>query len=183
MTQAVVWNGSRAELLARLRSLSGVLSGRLPDPGGVRAASGVRLANGLLRAAREDFLQKEEGGRGHDGIRWVQLKPRTIARRIRCGTWNGKILNEYGDLLLSLTPGHGGSLSGSAGQSVDYDLPGGVLVRLTEKPWHHAGGGRLPARPLWPSRGELPRAWWQDILGELSAGMPDILATLLAGRR
>jgi hypothetical protein len=52
---------------------------------------------------------------------------------------------------------------GTPGQVFEVD-PGAVTIGVNEKPWHHEGGGNLPARPYWPKNGNLPGQWWGDML-------------------
>lgn len=77
----LVFRGSRAELVARLRGLAAALAGSRPDTDGVADAVLLRGAVALLGQVQSAFVAKARGGVGSDGIKWPPLKRATIAGR------------------------------------------------------------------------------------------------------
>lgn len=71
----------RAQVMEFLRSLPGVLSGRLPDRYGVSAACQAALIHAALEDVYADFGRKSSGNTGDDGLVWEPLHPYTIRRR------------------------------------------------------------------------------------------------------
>jgi hypothetical protein len=78
---AVRFQGSRAELVTLLRSVTAAVSGSGPDRDAVAAAVLTRGAVALLSQIQTAFVVKARGGTGSDGIKWKPLAPSTIARR------------------------------------------------------------------------------------------------------
>lgn len=78
---ALVFRGSRAELVARLRGLTAALSGRGPDVDGAADAVLLRGAISLLSSIQTAFIAKARGGVGSDGIKWAPLLRKTVAAR------------------------------------------------------------------------------------------------------
>lgn len=81
MAQQVVYAGTLDEARRYLESLPAILAGKVPDPFGVARAVQLRCGVALLSEVQRAFITKSRGGVGSDGIRWVPLKPETIARR------------------------------------------------------------------------------------------------------
>ncbi len=183
----VYTRATRAEVETLIRSIPSLLVGLAPDPLGV--AQAVQLACGveLLTHIQQSFVKKSRREPSDDGIVWPELAPVTIARKLakahkaekgRKKADRGKnphldevpILIDTGLMLRSFSPGvfdlH------SYGPKADFQifdrLPGRVIVGTNRYPQHHTGiPGRLPKRELWPSDGNLPAVWWEDI-GEVS---------------
>lgn len=87
----VIFHGTRADLMQRLRQLPGILAGTIPDPAGFVEGMQLRLGVQLLSKIQQDFITKSQGGTGEDGIKWPPLSPETIARR-RLGPADRKAL-------------------------------------------------------------------------------------------
>jgi hypothetical protein len=77
----LVYRGSRAELVARLRTLAAVLAGTTPDLDGIAPAVLTRGAIALLSQIQTAYIAKARGGVGSDGIKWAPLQRKTIAAR------------------------------------------------------------------------------------------------------
>lgn len=90
-----------------------------------------------------------------------------------------EILRDTGQLFNSLSPGVEDRPSGAPGQIFIVDVPGTVIVGTNVKPWHHAGGPRLPARPFWPSDGKIPAAWWPAIKRAAERGIMKAVKQIL----
>lgn len=91
------------------------------------------------------------------------------------------ILRDTGELLRSFSPGIEDTPSGADGQ-VFKTPPGKVIVGTNKKPWHHLGGPNLPARHYWPPNGNLPAAWWQQLLAVGQRGVLRAVVLLVTGR-
>lgn len=72
---------SRLGLIRELRSLPGILSGRLPDSRSYRPTLIGRLGHHLFTKIHEAFTAKSLGGSDEFGDRWKPLKRETIAQR------------------------------------------------------------------------------------------------------
>lgn len=168
------WKGTKADLLASLRRLPAVLSGREPDPLGLGAILQGFVGNAALARIRADFLAKSAGGVGSDGVRWPALAESTLERRRRKGLTHEDILVEYGSLLASLTAGTGEKPSGAADQVFRLEADG-VTVGTAERKAdiHQKGTGRIPARPITPD--DLPPGWTPDIEAAAERAMEMIL--------
>ena len=169
---------TRPEVERLIRSLPRLLSGLDPDPLGI--AESVQLACGveLLSKIQTAFLAKSRREPSEDGIVWPPLSERTIAARMERGRAPGNtldpeeaglydILRDTGLMFRSLSPGVFSFDSAAPGAEFQiFDrLPGRVIVGTNRYPQHHTGiPGKLPKRELWPSDGNLPEAWWVDIV-------------------
>lgn len=78
---ALVFRGTRRELVKRLHQLALALSGKKPDSYRVVRPILTRGAVALLTQIKLAFIAKSRGGVGSDGIKWPPLKPATIAAR------------------------------------------------------------------------------------------------------
>lgn len=80
---ALVWKGTRADLVLTLRRLSAALAGTGSSAGVSRAVRAIliRGAVALLSRVQQAFVVKARGGVGDDGIRWPRLSRKTIAAR------------------------------------------------------------------------------------------------------
>lgn len=87
----IIFHGTRADLMQRLRQLPAILNGTVPDPVGFVQGMQLRLGVQLLSKIQQAFLVKASGGTGEDGIKWPPLSPETIARR-RLGPADRKAL-------------------------------------------------------------------------------------------
>ena len=92
MAERVYVRATRQEVLAKLRDLGGMLSGRIHDPYGVARAFQLRLGVAALSVIKEDFQVKSHGGTGRDGIAWPALSPVTLALRNRVGAGSRKVV-------------------------------------------------------------------------------------------
>lgn len=63
--------------------------------------------------------------------------------------------------------------------------PGGVIVGTNSKkaPTHQRGTQHVPARPMWPADGVLPRAWQQAVIQALQQGLMRAVVLLLERER
>jgi hypothetical protein len=154
-TASVSLGATKGEVLAFFRWLVAAIAGQQPDYGGIVQRLKIRVGNAVLSKIHEDFLVKMLGGVGSDGIQWQQLKAATVKKK-----GHNKILFEQGDLEKSLRPGVDDQPSGAPGQTLDTSGPA-VKVGTSEKPWHHKGTRKLPARPLWPD--DLPQSYLDAI--------------------
>lgn len=82
--------GTREDLMNRLRSFAGVMSGRVSDSTGVAEEFLNVGALIILGKIQEAFVTKSEGGRDEMGIQWPPLSPVTLALRNKTAT--GKVL-------------------------------------------------------------------------------------------
>lgn len=67
------------EFLAK--ELPGILSGRLPDPMGIRKAVFAKVVWAALEDVKKDYEEKSKGGQGQGGIEWAPLTKFTIRKR------------------------------------------------------------------------------------------------------
>lgn len=159
----VRFNGTRADLLARLRAMPAALSG-MPVRG-IRVAQKAwrACALELLEIIRESFEEKGTGAVDRAGVRWRPLTPQTIrAKKLRYRSkkkQEGALANpetigvDTGALLRSLSPGRPGNIlevyAGGArvGSSIDY-----------ADEFHKE-------RPMWPGpgKGEWPVLWLERL--------------------
>lgn len=104
-------------------------------------------------------------------IAWATLKAEGAKTKLEVlGNRQVDILRDTGELFRSLSPGVDATPSGADGQIFETP-PGQVIVGTNKKPWHHTGiPGKLPARPLWPTDGRLPVAWWDALLRVIQMG-------------
>lgn len=81
MPDVVYARMGRQQAKELVRSLAGMLTGRVPDTLGI--AQGVFLSIGFaaLYDIHQAYKVKSRGGTGEDGIKWDPLKPATIAAR------------------------------------------------------------------------------------------------------
>lgn len=81
MPDVVYARMGRQQAKELVRSLAGMLTGRVPDTLGI--AQGVFLSIGFaaLGDIQRDYVRKSRGGTGEDGVTWEPLKPATIAAR------------------------------------------------------------------------------------------------------
>lgn len=154
------FRGTRAELHRALRLIPHALAGRAPDPLGLRELFFGTVANLMFERIQDEYEVKLAGGTDLAGVAWQELSPATIAKRLRAGRTDDRILIESESLITSLTGGTGAAPSGAAGQ-VNEMTPDGVTIG-SEVGWadfHQSGvPGRLPARPFMPAD-PLPPAW------------------------
>jgi hypothetical protein len=75
------YRGSRQELMVDLARLPGILTGRLPDPGGVAKALMIAMGMVLLSRIKEAYVIKSRGGVDAMGIYWPPLAASTLAGR------------------------------------------------------------------------------------------------------
>lgn len=75
------YRGSRQELMADMSRLPGILTGRLPDPGGVAKALMVAMGLVLLSRIKEAWVIKSRGGTDAMGIKWPPLAASTLQQR------------------------------------------------------------------------------------------------------
>ncbi len=80
----------RAKVVEFMRSLPGVLSGRLPDRLGIAKACQAKLIAAALKDVHDDFGKKSAGGVGDDGTAWEPLHPYTIRERSKQGGTSGQ---------------------------------------------------------------------------------------------
>lgn len=88
-----------------------------------------------------------------------------------------EILRDTGAMFRALSP-----TPSAKGRTLDL-LPGQVVLTITEKPWHHEGNARLPARPLWPLDGDLPQGWWDYLLGEFAKAVAEAVGKAVRALR
>src|SRR4029077_9086554 len=79
--ETIVFRGTKAELLARLRMAPRILSGRDVDPTGLRDDIMLRGGLELLGQIQAAYATKSEGGTDDMGITWKALSLVTIAMR------------------------------------------------------------------------------------------------------
>ncbi len=80
----IVFRGTREELDAELRRIAAMIVGRETDTEGIVKPILMRGANALLSKIQQALIVKSRGGTDEAGIKWVPLKPETVAysRRI-----------------------------------------------------------------------------------------------------
>lgn len=172
---------SRRQVVQKVHQLVNSLTGRSTDL--AEEAKGIQLRIGtvLMSKISQAFEDKARGGRGEDGITWKPLAPATIRRRQKRNRRGQKentdveILRDTGLLFGSLSPGT------FTKDTILQAGAGRVIVGTNQKPWHHRGTRRLPARPYWPPDGKLPADWWADILDALAGDFQAVLARSVTG--
>ncbi len=205
MPPAVVFRGSRAELVRALAAVPAALAGRGRDTVGAARGVQLRLSTAVLSQVQQDFITKSRGGVGRDGVKWVPLKPATVARRGRTGKekaafdkrrkagekvsksrfFGGRvvdILRDTARLLRSITPGVDGSAVGP--DQVVRTPPGEVIVG-TNVPYagtHQNGTRHVPARPFLPVNGRIPPAYMPAIGLAAARGVARAVVLMLGGR-
>lgn len=129
-------------------------------------------------------MNEAEAGARAAAIAWATLKQEGAKTKI--GTFGGRkvdVLRDTGELFRSLSPGLEDKPSRASGQ-VFRVTPGAVMVGTNKKTWHHRGiPGRLPARPLWPTNGQLPVAWQSHLLRVYRRGLLVGLSRIAEGGR
>lgn len=161
---AIVWRGTRAELMRSLHLLPALLAGRRADPLGLAKGLQLRLGVTVLSKVQVAFVVKSRGGTGSDGIKWAPLAKRTLTKKRTGGTGKADALRDTGALLRSLTPGVDDRPSGAPGQLFEL-VAGGVIVgsKLPYAGFHQDGTEHVPARPIVPPDGRIPDAWAPDL--------------------
>ena len=94
----IQWRGTRADLIAALRSLPRTLTGVQPDATGVAEGSALRMGGVLLSKIQEAYETASEGGTNELGIAWAPLAPSTLALRNK-GTGTKTLSKLRGQLL------------------------------------------------------------------------------------
>jgi hypothetical protein len=88
-------------------------------------------------------------------------------------------LRDTGELFNSLSPGVQGSAPPDG--QIFRTPPGAIIVGTNKKPWHHAGiPGKLPARPFWPTNGQMPQVWRDRLAGTLQRSMTRALIMIFS---
>lgn len=77
----LVFHGRKADLIARLKQLGPILSGKAPDPGDIATDLLMPMGVALLGKIQDDYVKKSEGGTGEIGGRWAPLAASTLAMR------------------------------------------------------------------------------------------------------
>ena len=165
------WRGTKAELLAALNKLPGVLSNAEPDPYGLSIVFMAEVGAAALRCVYDDFRAKSDGGTGRDGVKWADLAESTLERRRAKGIVHDAILRETEALRQSLEPG-----SMAPGQV--FRLEQGSVTVGSEIPYadHHQNGTpRMPARPIVPVDGAIPPGWEAELQEGAARGMEKVL--------
>ena len=171
----VTFRGTPKDLRKLLADLPRLLTGKVPDPYRVARGFRTRLGSALLGEVQRDFVTKSRGGTGRDGVKWPPLAPGTLAaRRRKSGGAAVEILHATGDLYRSLSPGVEGRPSAAPGQVMRLST-NRVVAGSSRKPWHHRGGKHLPARPMWPASGKIPKAWKPALKVAMKRGVAAIV--------
>lgn len=174
------WRGTKAELLNSLRLVPRVLAGVHPDALGIAPVFWGTIANAALKEIRGAYLTKLEGFEGSDGVTWAKLAVATLAKRQREGRDDADILLETGRLLASLRPGADHFPLGNPDQVFDIH-PGGVTVGTAHEhaDKHQRGTTHMPARPIVPVDGNLPRAWEKPVEDAMRDAMLKVIAMVV----
>lgn len=176
------WNGTRADLVRSLRLIPEVLAGTYPDQLGLGAVFWGYIGNAALEQIEGDFDARMRGGVGPDGKPWAALKPSTLrSKRPIYPFYKDEILAETGKLLASLESRRGYVPSGAADQIFDIK-PGSVTVGSKEKKadLHQYGTDRMPARPIVPPDGQIPKAWDNRIEEAMEDGLKAVIEIVCA---
>jgi phage gpG-like protein len=130
--------------------------------------------------ARELARQRTAGHADAEGaaaaLAWSVLK-REGAQTIlgKYGTADVEILRDTGRLLASFSPGSRDNV---------LDVKRGLVrvgTNVVYARTHHEGRGKIPARPFWPSEGNLPEAWVDELKQVFSQGMTNMVRAALEG--
>jgi len=81
MSNFATFRGSRAALTTAIRDVPRAAAGKVADTSGLTRVLMLRAGVGLLSQIQQAFLVKSRGNQAIDGVKWVPLKPETIARR------------------------------------------------------------------------------------------------------
>lgn len=110
-------------------------------------------------------------------IAWTALKAMGAKTKLEVlGSRVVDVLRDTSELFRSLSPGFEDQPSNADGQIFQVE-PGRVTVGTNKKPWHHAGNParNLPARPFWPTDGNLPPEWRDALLQTLLRGLVRVI--------
>ena len=141
-----------------------------------RAIFGSRLAQ--LRQVMGEGEAKARAAQ----IAWGVLKSEGAKTKLEVlGGRTVDILRDTSKLFRSLTPGVADRPSGADGQV--FRTPPGHVIVGTNVPYaaaQHAGrAGRIPARPLWPLDGRLPKPWADAAARAIKTGVVRAVALLV----
>lgn len=168
--------GNRQGVKRLLSTLPAVLSGDVADTTGLARSLAMRLGMVALSLVKQAFVEKASGGMDESGMRWVPLKPGTIAGR-RKGTNVGsvQILRDTGILLNSFSPGDPHNV---------LDARSGLASVGTSCPYaryQHEGTATIPARPLWPKPKDWSKRWLEALAKEMVNGVAALAVKVLKG--
>ena len=128
-----------------------------------------------LRVVHEAFLVKVAGGTDAAGLRWQELAPATLRKKLF-----DRILVDGGDLERSLAPG----VVGRTKLQV-FRRRGNAVTVGTRRPFalaqHEGIPGRLPQRRLWPRVRDWPAPWWRKIAGAAKMEVVKVIQRTLQG--
>ncbi len=99
---SIRWTGTRHELIDKLRTIPKVLSGQLPDPGGVVEGLLLRIGMVLLGKIQEAYITASEGRVNKLGIQWKPLSIVTLLLR-RTGQTGSKGLAKLKTRIAGMT--------------------------------------------------------------------------------
>lgn len=148
----------RREVVKLVRSLPGVLSGRLPDRYGVGKTFRVNVGVSLLGLIYRSYITKARGNSDVLSQQWQPLKPSTIKakRKLGLSPYRARLINRRTDrLLLSLKPGTIARGHYRPAKEQVFDIDGPFVVVGTSVPYAKFVHAK---RPLWPKAHRL-RDW------------------------
>lgn len=85
MSEVTYFRGGRAEARRVINAFVGMLTGRIPDQGGLARSVFLVLGFAALSDIAGDFVRKARGQVGEDGVQWPRLSPKTLAYSRRFG--------------------------------------------------------------------------------------------------
>ena len=171
----------RTAVTALVKGLPSILSGRSPDPYGIKMVFLNAFAATLFKLIRRAYQDKAgegiQGGTDEFGKSWKPLSPATIKRDKYRKVARIGLLRLDDRLKKSLDPGVliGGLYFGPSEQILRVE--GNVLTLGTKVPYgvyHHQGTARMPSRRLWPSTRDIGR--WNAQAAQ--AGVEAVVAKL-----
>jgi hypothetical protein len=159
----VATSASRADVSGLMRRLPGILSGRLPDEGGIAAGFRARLTFVLFALIQDRFEKLGRGGSDENGEEWAPLSKSYLAYQ-RPTTGRGRPM--------------GGGKAGGSGED-------GLLTDAEDAAWwavYRRHLGFLATRhPIKKAKGIAAAKAWQAVKG--SGGQTKIDDAAFGGRQ
>jgi hypothetical protein len=185
-TDGILWPPLKPETIARRRITAA--EKREAGIGGRRTlgkltseeeAEWKRIYDARLIQLRKSFEEKSARSKAAEFASWAIKKKRGGKTKLEIfGSRKVDILRDTSELFRSFSPGIEDQPSGADGQIFRTE-PGAIIVGTNKKPWHHHGvKGKLPARPFWPTNGEIPAAWMPALRIAMATGLARIVTAI-----